>query len=867
MPYISLHYKLITTIYDPPSSSYQCSNFSSMIKDKQDNWISIYINDRGSFYKSQLIEQIKKAACIPICTIVEIYTYYRTYVEEYRNYIKAFNYLDERYSHNGDNTIYYAYVDLNKDSVFNNINNTQLQSESNKKYLENQVSNLNRTISNLNSENYKSNCKIYDLKAQNNELKKKQENIKKEMTEKNSELQRNLNYLENKYNNLQTNHQLQIKYLNKENYNLKIKIEEEKNQMNEKNQRLEKNIKTLEAQNKSMEIQYENLKTENQARKNEFNSLTVEHNNLKKKQQEEENKKMEKRKNLENYRITFKKDEEVIKNNNIQVSKSYITIFIINEFAKGFEKSAKDKDNFTKSLTNYMSKFSEEFMSYCKPFMKSFNEHSKRIISEYKVNESKLSIEHINFIVIGKAGFGKSTFINECLLLNGIKKAKEGKGTSVTDKSTLYSSEKLKQVRMWDTQGLDYKINQSYILNEIKRLVEEGLKKGPDHYINIILYCTKGDRFQEEDGQLVNEIMKLYPMDNLPVIITQLQAYFKDDAIEMENTIREILLNYLEHKIVKKIEIASIVSRDKIVEDKIYKARGIPELLRTSFDLMGRAITSATFKKFSQDIEDLCKNFVEKKIDYLKNKTKDEMEVLDISRDYYMDDSEKYFYKEEKPRKNLPPMNFYSKMTDKNYFMINFVKVMTAKFLDIFNNLNNTNYTIEDKDKSLVLIFIEERLQKLKNILDEVSKNIFEQKIYEKIYQKYFTDLRKQQSKRSKEFKTTNQIIDEAEIEKNFKEELFNFFRNEFYKYFFCIIIKLYFDNLKNILIENYEKELKENEAMTKIINEKAENSLKFVTQHLKEKLLNDLEKYFPKEEKKIENGFNDFKNNINFDY
>ena len=57
---------------------------------------------------------------------------------------------------------------------------------------------------------------------------------------------------------------------------------------------------------------------------------------------------------------------------------------------------------------------------------------------------------------------------------------------------------------------------------------------------------------------------------------------------------------------------------------------------------MSRAITSATLKKFSQDIEDLCKNFVEKKIDYLKNQTKDEMEVIEISKDYYMDDSEKY---------------------------------------------------------------------------------------------------------------------------------------------------------------------------------------------------------------------------------
>ena len=44
----------------------------------------------------------------------------------------------------------------------------------------------------------------------------------------------------------------------------------------------------------------------------------------------------------------------------------------------------------------------------------------------------------------------------------------------------------------------EYKTNQKFILNEVKRLVDDGLKKGPDHFINIILYT--GDRFQDEDG-------------------------------------------------------------------------------------------------------------------------------------------------------------------------------------------------------------------------------------------------------------------------------------------------------------------------------------------------------------------------------
>ena len=211
MPYISLHYKLITSIYDPPTSYNQCSNFSSMINDKKDSWISIYTYDDGYFYKHELIEQISKVACIPYCTIDEIYEYHRTYIDEYKNYIKAFNIENGRYSYKGEQTIYYAYVNLYKDSVFYNINNIQLQSDSNKKNLENQVNNLNRTISNLNSQNWESNRKINDLTAQNKELIKKQENDNREMTKKNSELQRNFNNLENKYNSLQTNHQLQIK--------------------------------------------------------------------------------------------------------------------------------------------------------------------------------------------------------------------------------------------------------------------------------------------------------------------------------------------------------------------------------------------------------------------------------------------------------------------------------------------------------------------------------------------------------------------------------------------------------------------------------------------------------------------------------
>ena len=591
-----------------------------------------------------------------------------------------------------------------------------------------------------------------------------------------------------------------------------------------------------------MQNNYNYLQQKNENNERQINYLSEQNNKLIREKKEEEEKKI-------NFQKTFNNDMNLIKNNNLNKSKNYISNFIINEFVKQFEKETIKQNSFTKSLTDYMKKFSLEFMTYNQYFIQSFKVNSQNIIKNYKVYENKTSINHINFIVIGKAGTGKSSFINESLLLTRNKRAKEGEGVSVTEKSNLYCSDKLKMIRMWDTQGIDYKITQEKILNEVKRIVDEGLEKGPDHYINIILYCTCGNRFQEEDGQLIHKIMKLYPMDNLPVIITQLQSYFKEDSKRMEIIIRKILSNYLENKIVEKIEIKSLIARDKQVDGMIFKAYGIPELLKCSFDIMGRSITSATFKKFSEDIENMCKKYVDVKIDFIQKIFKDENEILEIAKDKYIDDSDKYFINEEKKYKNLGKNNIYNKITQQNYFINNFIKIMSSKFIDIYNNLNNANISINNnnKEKPLVLIFILDRLQILQKILNDNSTQIFE-KIYKELFNELLSDLHLQQSSRKKQFNVNYDVIDSYEINQNFKNELFQFFKDEFFKYFFCLILKLFKENLQNILIDNYKKELKENEEMTKIINEKAEFSLKFVTNKLKNDLLEEIDKYYPKD-------------------
>ena len=625
-----------------------------------------------------------------------------------------------------------------------------------------------------------------------------------------------------------------------------------------KNEKLEWDTQELKRQNEQLEWNTQALKRQNEAFMEE-------------KRREQEN--------INNFKMSFEESKKNIEKINLEKSKEYITKLIVNKFVKEFDNEESKKNPFTISLIDHMKKFNEEYMEYCSKFMKSFKTNSEQIVNDFNIKDNKILIEHINFIVIGKAGVGKSVFINESLLLPKKKEAKEGIGESVTDKSSVYESDKLKMVRMWDTQGIDYKISQEFILNEIKRIVENGLKQGPDHYINIILYCTRDERFQEEDAQLIYEIMKLYPYDNLPVIITQLQAYLIERAKKMQKKIRELLSKYLDKSISDKIEIRDIVAREEKGEIEVFKARGIPELLKLSVELMGRSITSATCKKFSQEIEKLCKNYVEKQINFIEKQFKYEMEILDVSRSIYVEDMEDLIEDSEKKQiKTLSEMNIYSKIEDKKYFEDNFIKIMETKFINIYHHLNdvdvlneekeNENQIIEeDKDdediknnkkeeKLLVQIFIEDRLQKLKDIINDTSQKAFG-KIFNKHYQDYLNDLQKVQYSLSKDYGVNYQAIDPSEIEKTFKEELFINFNNIFFKNMFCIILKLFMNNLKKILIDYYTKELKENEKMQKIINKKAEDSLKNISQKLQESLLKELNENF-KEKKKKNNEFDD---------
>ena len=908
-----INYVVITDKYISSCDTENQWYFFSSLINKGNLKGTLYLKEDYHYY--DIKSKISDFTCLPYETIIEIgdIDNGNSYVKyTFSDYDKIKGHFNEMKKYGG----LYIYVDINKSKTFKQKNNVILENDRKIKNLEqnyqnsiNEIYDLKNKNANLekqrkvekeNFENsiqslknqynnlkYENQSKINELMNQNknlrqrqeaeknefqkninlikkentnliknleqnyqnsrneiNDLKNKNANIVKQSIREKENLENSIQSLKNQYDNLKSENQSKINELMNQNKNLKQRQEEEKNEF-------QKNIDIIKNENTNLRNQCDNLRAESQTNKAQITDL-------KKKQTEEENKKLEEEKKFNYFEQTFEKDKQEIENKNLKESKNKITEFIINDYIKPFfeEEVYDNVENgakFTISLKNNMIKFVEEFLNtYCQNFIQSFKVHSKTLAQNYDVKSNKFQINHINFIVIGQSGTGKSTFINSSLLLSEGKKAKEGEGMSVTEKSTLYSSEKLLMIRMWDTQGLDYEINQDYILNEVKRLVNEGLQKGPDNYINIILYCTTGNRFQKQDGELIRKIMQLYPMDNLPVIITQLQVYFKKDQKRMENIILKILKDHLESNIAEKIPIKTVISKDKIEENVVYKAKGIPELLKCSFELTGRAITSATFKKFSEDIKNLCKEYVDNRINFILKIFANEMEILNVAKSMFKKKEDKIFNKENNKIKTLSDDNIYNKNVDDNFFYNNFKKIMKSKIIDIYNNLNGTNISYENNEEYIV-IYVENKINSIMDNLNHASNNIFEVK-YKKLFNEHLSDLTLKQSSRNTEFKTKYDLINASEINNSFKKRLFQFFQNEFLKYFFCIILHLFMNIIKDRLLKNYREEILENKEIQKIINSKAEDSLKSITERLKSELLVEVDKYFPNQEEDKKN-------------
>lgn len=174
-----------------------------------------------------------------------------------------------------------------------------------------------------------------------------------------------------------------------------------------------------------------------------------------------------------------------------------------------------------------------------------FTSVAEKLGKDYRKYVSNLA--HVNIVIAGKTGVGKSTLVNSVFNLQGDDRARTGIGSHMTDCNTWYTVPD-KPLRLYDTVGLELGTEQQDV---VKTNILEEIRSNAgsvDTAVHVIWYCisTTSSRIEKSEIEWIRSLAQHAVQysgksGGVKVIIVLTQAYmdFQDDAAQM----REIVKN------------------------------------------------------------------------------------------------------------------------------------------------------------------------------------------------------------------------------------------------------------------------------------------------------------------------------------
>ena len=194
----------------------------------------------------------------------------------------------------------------------------------------------------------------------------------------------------------------------------------------------------------------------------------------------------------------------------------------------------------------------------------------KEIETNIEKNEFSTKLNHFNILILGRAGIGKTTLINSILEFEGTpNELLTGEGTSKTmGEPKGYTSDKVKGLRLWDSQGVDKeKYDIPKVVEDVKKLINEAsINNDPDKFIHCIWYCVSGQRFEKSESESISELMSIYDDDTLPIVIVYTEAYDEETAEKVCGEVKKVLQEKTDKNKIKEINIIPIVAKKKEIK-------------------------------------------------------------------------------------------------------------------------------------------------------------------------------------------------------------------------------------------------------------------------------------------------------------
>ena len=309
------------------------------------------------------------------------------------------------------------------------------------------------------------------------------------------------------------------------------------------------------------------------------------------------------------------------------------------------EKEEKANENYTNLTNNFMvdylneikREFNNKKNSFCKEKIEQYNEEKiiklieniylsetientcklqlKEIIQNLSRN-SQHPIEHLNILLIGPSGVGKSTLINRILNLSDELKAPTSSNECCTKEIKEYTSNEYPFLRLYDSRGIEK--DEKYDINKMKNEIIEFINKkeltnDPDKYIHCIWYCMTGKRFESVEKDCLIELSNLYDNSNLPIIVVYTQCISKNDYLAFKHKIDNLHKNLLSIDIMAKPYLIDIDDNNFII-----KSKNLDILLKKSINKAINAIKSSCYTSLKECTKKEINKLLKDKNDKLK---------------------------------------------------------------------------------------------------------------------------------------------------------------------------------------------------------------------------------------------------------
>ena len=406
----------------------------------------------------------------------------------------------------------------------------------------------------------------------------------------------------------------------------------------------------------------------------------------------------------------------------------------------------------------------EEFLDY--KFIYSQTEYelmNKKIyINETLLDETYTSLNK-NFkltkfsgLVLGDIGTGKTTLINELLLLpkkmRGLTETITGESITIGPPKRYNNPNYLPWLVLYDTQGFDKDTEFIKSVKNMKIFIENQFNKegeNSNEFVNFIIYCINGERFIESEKKNLIMLRNLYPASKLQIIVINTRG-LNGNAELLLNKIKNDMENNYDIKDIIYIPVSAIKSKilnpmSNHLEE--YGTFNMDKLLNKIINITENGLSSSIFKLYLEKLKKLHKNNMANIIDQISAKNYSEFDdnyklILEKCLKVKVDRStlntmQTHYYKISEKSKSENNINInIRKMKDeyekeggkeslKEDILESYKKLYTAKVLQksrdglfiLMKNLMNENFIFRDITAHL------EKSRRIKFYVDNIVKN------------------------------------------------------------------------------------------------------------------------------------------------